>query len=230
MRDRWRGRRPRRRFSPRARRPATRARRARAAGPEPRTGRPPPRPPRPEAGAALLAHARRAPALRMDELCEYVNEVHGRLAAWGEGQQVAACDHAMVAQLAMSEHNYVLNMLPDCGHVICVGGEQKRRVNATTRARTARITTCIPAPCARRTCPSRAGSPSRSLSDEGTRLSRGKGGFRRWSFPGLTTRLSDGASTPPRTRDDGFLGLCFCNFMTCTCEDGAGSKNTTRFR
>ena len=48
-------------------------------------------------GRALLA-CRRGPALCMDELCEYVNEVHGRLAAWGEGQQVAACDHAMVAQ------------------------------------------------------------------------------------------------------------------------------------
>jgi hypothetical protein len=67
----------------------------------------------------------------MHELCEYVNEVHGRLAAWGEGQQVAACDHAMVAQGAMSEHNYVLNMLPDCGHVICVECEQKSRVNMT---------------------------------------------------------------------------------------------------
>ena len=46
-------------------------------------------------------------------------------------QQVAACDHAMVAQGAMSEHNYVLNMLPDCGHVICVECEQKSRVNMT---------------------------------------------------------------------------------------------------
>jgi len=84
----------------------------------------------PEAEATLLA-CRRGPALCMDELCEYVNEVHGRLAAWGEGQQVAACDHAMVAQGAMSEHNYVLNMLPDCGHVICVECEQKSRVNMT---------------------------------------------------------------------------------------------------
>jgi hypothetical protein len=74
---------------------------------------------------------RRGPALCLDELCEYVNECHGRLAAWGEGHQVAACDHAMVAQGAMSEHNYVLNMLPDCGHVICVECEQKSRVNMT---------------------------------------------------------------------------------------------------
>ena len=87
-------------------------------------------PPEPEAEVALLA-CRRGPALRMDELCEYVNEVHGRLVAWCEGHQVAACDHAMVAQGAMSEHNYALNMLPDCGHVICVECEQKSRVNMT---------------------------------------------------------------------------------------------------
>ena len=83
------------------------------------------------AGGGGAARRRRGPALCMDELCEYVNEVHGRLAAWGEGQQVAACDQAMVAQGAMSEHNYVLNMLPDCGHVICVECEQKSRVNMT---------------------------------------------------------------------------------------------------
>ena len=86
--------------------------------------------PDPEPEAAHLA-CRRGPALCMDEMCEYVNEVHNRLVAWGEGHQVAACDHAMVAQGAMSEHNYVLNMLPDCGHVICVECEQKSRVNMT---------------------------------------------------------------------------------------------------
>jgi hypothetical protein len=84
----------------------------------------------PSEESALVA-CRRGPALCLDELCEYVNECHGRLAAWGEGHQVAACDHAMVAQGAMSEHNYVLNMLPDCGHVICVECEQKSRVNMT---------------------------------------------------------------------------------------------------
>jgi len=83
-----------------------------------------------EAEGGVLA-CRRGPALCLDELCEYVGECHKRLSAWNEGHQVAACDHAMVAQGAMSEHTYVLNMLPDCGHVICVECEQKSRVNMT---------------------------------------------------------------------------------------------------
>lgn len=69
--------------------------------------------------------------LILDDLCEFVESCTSHLQQWTSGLQVAACDHAMVAQGTMQEHNYALNMLPDCGHVICVECEQKSRVNMT---------------------------------------------------------------------------------------------------
>jgi len=74
---------------------------------------------------------RRGPALCLDDLCEFVDACQTRLRAWQMGHQVAACDHAMVAQGTMTDNAYALNMLPDCGHVICVECEQKSRVNMT---------------------------------------------------------------------------------------------------
>ena len=73
------------------------------------------------------------PAVRMVDLPRFVATCKRRLDAWAEGHPVAACDHAMVMQGGMMEQPYALNMLPGCGHVLCVDCEQKSRVNMVRR-------------------------------------------------------------------------------------------------
>ena len=48
---------------------------------------------------------------------------------------IAACDHAMVMQGNMNDpgHQHQLNLLPGCGHVLCVDCEQRSRVHMVRR-------------------------------------------------------------------------------------------------
>ena len=82
------------------------------------------------------ADCRCGPPVRLVDLPKFLGVCRGRLEAWSDGHPVAACDHAMVMQGAMGEQGNniaTLNMLPNCGHVLCVDCEQKSRVNMVRR-------------------------------------------------------------------------------------------------
>ena len=97
------------------------------------------------AGGTAMAHdaqceesadCRCGSAVKLVDLPKFIGVCRRRLEAWSDGHPVAACDHAMVMQGAMGEHGNniaTLNMLPNCGHVICVECEQKSRVNMVRR-------------------------------------------------------------------------------------------------
>jgi predicted RNA-binding Zn-ribbon protein involved in translation (DUF1610 family) len=102
----------------------------------------------PSAGPSAMSHdalceeaadCRCGPALKLVDLPKFVGVCRRRLDAWSDGHPVAACDHAMVMQGATGGqqgaggHHAVLNMLPNCGHVLCVECEQKSRVNMVRR-------------------------------------------------------------------------------------------------
>lgn len=81
-----------------------------------------------ESGSSVNA----AGSISLGEMPEYVATCRSRVENWYEGLPMAACDHAVVAQ---GENNGgpVLNLLPNCGHVLCVECEQKARSGMVRR-------------------------------------------------------------------------------------------------
>ena len=76
------------------------------------------------------------PALCVVDLPKRVKHWKTKLDIWEEGTApIAACDHAMVMQGNMNDpgHQHQLNLLPGCGHVLCVDCEQRSRVHMVRR-------------------------------------------------------------------------------------------------
>ena len=84
----------------------------------------------------LFGAVRLNASLCVRDLPKRVKHWKTKLDIWEEGTApIAACDHAMVMQGNMNDpgHQHQLNLLPGCGHVLCVDCEQRSRVHMVRR-------------------------------------------------------------------------------------------------